>query len=160
MEINTKDLQTLIDDYLAKGKVLHLATSANGVPWMSHVWYAVGSSSNTLVFTSNRSRRHSVEISNSPVVAGGVVAIDLDGLGQKVQGLSFEGRAFETSGSEISSSYEAYARRWPQVRQMFTAKEVETGATNMRMYMIKFMRVVLFDEVAFPGDPRKELVIE
>lgn len=153
-------LWTRIDEYFAEGRILHLATVSNGVPWLCHVWYANGPAERSVVFTSNKTRRHSREIVAQPRVAGGVVAIPLDGLGQRVRGLSFEGLALETTGSDIVAAYEAYASRWPKVREMFTAKDIETGTTPMRMYVINLSRIVLFDEVNYPSNPRQELVLD
>lgn len=160
MRTNQDELMRMIDGYLAKGKLLHLATISNGIPWLCHVWYAQGPWPNSLVFTSNRSRRHSIEIASGSNVAGGIVAIDLEGLGQKVQGVSFEGRASEASREMMTEAYEAYASRWPRVRTMFSSRDIETGATNMRMYVVRLVRLVFFDEINFPDDPRKELVLE
>jgi uncharacterized protein YhbP (UPF0306 family) len=153
-------LSKLINDYLNAGRVLHIASVSNGKPWLTHVWYAVGPTQYSIIFTSNKTRRHSREIQLNPDVSGGVVAIDLEGLGQKIRGLSFEGKAHEATGDEISLTYDAYARRWPQVRGMFSAKEIETAASNMRMFIINPSRIVLFDEVNFPTDPRQELLVD
>jgi uncharacterized protein YhbP (UPF0306 family) len=153
-------LRARIAEYFADGRILHLATVVNGVPWLCHVWYATGPAEDSVVFTSNRARRHSKELLAQPLVAGGVVAIPLDGLGQRVRGISFEGRGHEAADDLILSAYEAYAARWPRVREMFTAKDIETGATQMRMYVIKLCRIVLFDEVNYPSNPRQELVLE
>lgn len=156
---DTHELEARIDAYLAEGRVLHLATVSNGIPWMCHVWYAIGPHKNSVVFTSNTARRHSNEIRACPNVAGGVVAIPLDGLGQRVQGLSFEGQALETTGDGILAAYEAYALRWPRIRDMFSAREIESGASAMRIYVIRMSRIVLFDEVNYPAQPRQELLI-
>jgi len=153
-------LRTRIRQYFGGGQILHLATVGNGVPWLCHVWYAMGVEEQSLVFTSNRSRRHSREILAQPRVAGGVVAIPLDGLGQRVRGISFEGHALEAVGDAMLPAYDAYAGRWPKVREMFTAKDIEAGATPMRMYVIKMSRIVLFDEVNYPSNPRQELVLD
>jgi uncharacterized protein YhbP (UPF0306 family) len=153
------ELGKLVSDYLNDGRLVHIASVSSGKPWVTHVWYAVGPGQYSVVFTSNKSRRHSREIRFNPDVSGGVVAIDLEGLGQKVRGLSFEGKAHEATGDEIGLAYEAYATRWPQVREMFSAKEIETAASNMRMFIVRPSRIVLFDEVNFPTDPRQELLV-
>ena len=152
-------LMSQIEEYLADGRILHLATVSNGLPWLSHLWYAMGPANLSVVFTSHRARRHSKEIIAHQAVAGGVVAIPLDGLGQKVRGLSFEGNAQEATGTLLAAAYESYANRWPKVRDMFTVRDIEAGATQMRMYLITLSRVVLFDEVNYPSNPRQELVI-
>jgi uncharacterized protein YhbP (UPF0306 family) len=151
-------LYTLINDYLHTGKLLHLASSLNNTLWMCHVWYAMGESPQELIFTSNKSRRHSKEIKNNPIVAGGVNTMNLEGLGQKVQGLSFEGLAEEAVGEKMKSAYSFYAKRWPQVRTMFTSDDIEFSRVDMRMFRVKITRVVLFDEVNYPSNPRQEIL--
>jgi uncharacterized protein YhbP (UPF0306 family) len=155
---NNERLSLLIGDYLRAGKLLHLYCSSNNVLWMCHVWYAVGSCNQELIFTSNKARRHSKEINNNPIIAGGVNAMDLDGLGQKVQGLSFEGKAEEATGNEIEKAYELYAMRWPQVKSMFSANDIQSGRVDMRMYRVTITRAVLFDEVNYPDNPRQEIL--
>lgn len=159
MALAEEILKAHIDEYLGQGKLLHLATLMDDRPWLCHVWYACGPG-NSLVFTSNKARRHSREISANASVAGGVISIPLEGLGQAVRGLSFEGRACEASGDGIHTAYEVYASRWPMVRDMFSARDIETGASNMRMYLISMTRIVMFDEVNYRENPRQELRLE
>jgi uncharacterized protein YhbP (UPF0306 family) len=157
MTENNKDLNFFIKDYLNQGKLLHLATSSENSLWLCHVWYALGQDISEIIFTSNKSRRHSQEIKNNPIVAGGVIAIELEGLGQKVRGLSFEGLAEEVANTQIEDAYVLYAKRWPQIQQMFTAQDILYNKVDMRMYKIKLTKVVLFDEVNFPKNPRQEV---
>ncbi len=152
-------LNNLITNYLAEGKLLHLSTSANAVPWVTHVWYAFDANSGDLVFTSNKARRHSLDIVQNSQVAGGVVAIDLEGLGQKVRGLSFEGHAFEAQDEVCQKAYDIYAQRWPVVKDMFSATDILNGTTGMRMFRVELGRAVLFDEVNFPDNPRQESIL-
>jgi uncharacterized protein YhbP (UPF0306 family) len=155
---STENIRTLVADYVRSGKLLQLATSANNLLWLCHVWYASTEAGDELFFTSNKARRHSQEIRHNPVVAGGVVATELEGLGQKVRGLCFEGRAYETQGNEMERAYRFYADKWPQVESMFRAREIASGAVDMRMYRIQLVRAVLFDEVNFPNSPRQEVL--
>jgi len=150
-------LRQAIDTYLSEGRILHLATVRNSIPWMCHVWYAKGTRQHTIVFTSNKARRHSSEIDSNSVIAGGIVANVPDGLGAKVRGLSFEGRASQATGDATKDAYEAYAERWPRVRSMFSLNDIISGDTPMRMYVVTLLRVVLFDEESFPTSPRQEL---
>lgn len=152
-------LTECVQAYLKDGKLLYLATFVNTTPWVCHVWYSLGWMPNSVVFTSNLGRRHSSDIRVNPIVAGGIVAIETEGLGQKVRGLSFEGRAFEATENKLALAYDAYASRWPKVRDMFSLKDVESGVSAMRMYVVEFSRMVLFDEVNFPDGPRQELLL-
>lgn len=147
---------SIASDYLSSGQLLQLATDSGGQPWLSQVWYAFDPATWTVVFTSNLARRHSNEIGANAKVAGAVMAQPLEGLGQKVQGICFEGRAREATGDELATSYEIYAGRWPRVRSMFSADDILHEATPMRMYNVSLTQVVLFDEVNFPESPRQE----
>jgi uncharacterized protein YhbP (UPF0306 family) len=157
MSGNNEIIHDLVKEYFLSGKLLHLATSFNSNSWLCHVWYAIHEENKSIIYTSNRLRRHSQEIFNNPKVAGGVVAVNLEGLGQKVRGLSFEGTAAEASESELENIYESYALRWPQVRSMFSTQDILSKKVDMRMYCVKFTKIVLFDEVNFPSSPRQEL---
>jgi uncharacterized protein YhbP (UPF0306 family) len=151
------ELENLVREYLRAGKLMQLATVSNSQPWQSQLWYAFADDLQTVVFTSNQARRHSRELETNPRVACAVLATELTGLGQKVRGLTFEGIATEASGPNIEATYELYARRWPNVREMFSAAEMSTGSTAMRMYDVRVDGYVLFDEVNYPASPRQEL---
>lgn len=149
-----------ISDYLAAGKLLQLATvDEAGKPNVVHVWYATMDGASRLVFTSNKSRFHSGHIRENGLSAGAIIAIELQGLGQKVQGLTFSGRAVEAVGELSRSAYEAYAAKWPQVTAMFSAEDIQSDATPMRMYVVEVSEYVLFDEVRYPSQPRQQLNI-
>lgn len=151
------DARQLAIDYLLDGKLLHLGTvGEGGQTWVTHVWYAVNPSVPCLVFQSRPTRRHSLEIAVNPIVAGGVFHLPQEGLGQPVRGISFEGTARQVSASEISSHYEIYASKWPQVREM-TPVEMFTSDSGPRLYRIDLRLVVLFDELNFPDEPRREV---
>jgi uncharacterized protein YhbP (UPF0306 family) len=153
-------LRQLVSEYLASGTLMQVATSNGDQPWVAHVWYSFTEDLGTVVFTSNKDRRHSQEIRANPHVACGVVAVELEGLGQDVRGLTFEGEATEATGADVEFAYELHADRWPGVREGrkgFALEDVVSGATPMRMYMIRVREYVLFDEVNFKDDPRQRL---
>jgi len=151
------DLEDLVRNYLHQGQLLHLSTQSNEGLWMCHVWYAIGSDYKELIWTSNYSRRHSKEIRHNTAVAGGVVAIELDGLGQDVRGLSFQGQAEELTGDNVIDAYDHYAERRPNVRDMFSPADIQAGETDNRMYKVDVKRFALWDEVNYPQDPKQEL---
>jgi uncharacterized protein YhbP (UPF0306 family) len=152
------DAATLLRGHLAKGKLMQLATVTSiGDPWLCHVWYAADENLD-LIFTSRATRRHSGEIRKDGRVAGGIVPILADGLGNKVQGIVFEGRAVELDGNDIRIAYQVYATRWPQFREMVSIDSLLSRSTESRLYRVKPGRYVVFDEISFPDDPRQELV--
>src|SRR5690348_13996395 len=103
---------------------------------MCSVWYAPSDDCRRLYFTSRDTRVHSGNIRKNGKVAGSIVAIDLEGLGQKVQGVFLSGTATECDAQSGPVWYEAYRRRWPQVITMFSAADIASARTPMRMYEI------------------------
>ena len=106
MSISRNQIQEAAEHHLRNGRLLHLATQSNSVLWMCHVWYAIGENLNELIFTSNKSRRHSVEIADSALVSGGIVPGVTTGLGAAVRGGWCAGRAHRRGGR----------RAWPEAR--------------------------------------------
>jgi uncharacterized protein YhbP (UPF0306 family) len=150
--------RALLRSYVSDGKLMQLATiSASGAPWLAHCWYATDSDLN-LIFMSKADRRHSTNIRDDERVAGGIIAMTLDGLGQKVRGVSFEGTAEQVDEGRLSPAYETYSARWPQVGAMVSVDEISRQATDNRLWRVVPSMYVLFDEVNFPDSPRRELL--
>lgn len=145
-------LTDALSQYVKSGKLLHLATQGEDGPAACCVWYAVSDNLRTLVYTSNVAREHSENVRARHRVAGSVVTIDLDGLGQVVTGAFLRGVAVEAmSEDDIRSAYALYSARWPQVK--FTETELMSATTPMRMYVISVDEYVWFDE-RIDGAPR------
>lgn len=143
-------------EHLRRGKLLHISTSSGERLHASAVWFALAEDGRTLFFTSRESRVHSDNIRSNGQVAASVVSIELEGLGQKTQGVFMTGRATEVAGRELTDAYETYAGRWPQVRQMFSEDDVVQGRTPMRMYALEVDNYIWLDEVGHPDSPRLE----
>lgn len=152
------DAASLLREHLNNGKLMQLTTvSSIGEPWLCHVWYAVEKNLD-LVFTSRATRRHSREIRENGRVAGGIVPFVPDGLGAKVQGVTFEGLAVETAGDDTGAAYQIYVARWPHFEWMVSVDEILSTSGESRLYRVKPSKYVIFDEISFPDDPRQELV--
>lgn len=141
---------------LREGKLLHLATSDGSTLHAAAVWYALSEDGVSLVFTSRDSRVHSVNIRDNGAMAGSVITIPLEGLGQKVQGVFMSGESVETVDADLEIAYGVYAARWPQVTNMFSADDIRSGRTPMRMYRFDVSSFVWLDEVSHPSDPKLE----
>jgi uncharacterized protein YhbP (UPF0306 family) len=153
-----KDLAEHIRQYLDDGKLMQVATQSSNGMWLCHVWYAYSPDLKEIVFTSNKSRQHSMDIQDNPSVSAGAVAIPLEGLGQKVRGLTFSGNAHEAQvQDEIESAYMLYKERWPKVESMFSLQDIITKATPMRMYILRPDKYSLWDEVNYPDAPQQQL---
>jgi uncharacterized protein YhbP (UPF0306 family) len=146
----------LLREYVINGKLMQVATvDSDNKPWLVHVWYAP-SSQLELIFTSNVVRLHSDHIRTNSAVAGGIIAIDLKGLGQKgLRGITFTGNAHECAGSELEEAYETYATRWSKARESFPLTDIKSGESPMRMYKITPTQFVLFDEENYPKQPKR-----
>jgi uncharacterized protein YhbP (UPF0306 family) len=147
----------LLREYLSDGKLMQVATvGRGGEPWLASVWYAADDQLR-LVFASNLARVHSEDIRANPMVSGAVVAMSLEGLGQRVRGVTFSGRANQCSGPDVEEAFHTYATRWPRAAELFPVQSLIEETTPMRLYRIEPSRYVLFDEVNFPDQPRREI---
>lgn len=142
-------------DYIERGRLLSLATTDGTRLRMCSCWYAASSDLSRLYFISRKDRLHSVNIRNNGLVSGSIIAIELEGLGQKTQGIFLSGNASECTGPGLVDAYGVYAARWPQVRDMFTAEDVESDATPMRVFEVTVEEYVFVDEVSDPVNVRK-----
>jgi len=148
----------LLREYVQGGQLMQIATLASdGGPRVSHCWYAADRELN-LVFLSRVGRHHSREILTDKRVAGGIIATPLEGLGQKVRGATFQGTAHQIVPNDLTDAYETYCLRWPQAREMVSLEALTTEATENRLWTVIPTTYVLFDEISFPDEPRRELV--
>jgi len=137
--------RTLLEEYVQSAKLMQLATAGpDGVPSVCHVWYSCSFNPDRLHFVSRTDREHCRRIRNSPRVAGGIVDIELVGLGQKVRGVSFQANAFEVDGNDSATA--RFVRRWPAI-----ADTIE----HMSLFELRVTSWLLFDEVNFPEQPRQ-----
>src|SRR4051794_2035766 len=104
----------MLESYVRTGKVMQLATlDADGSPYVSNLWFASGFAPDRLWFISRPARAHCDNIRARPRVAGSILAIALDEVGQAVRGVTFRGTAAELPVVGIDGPISAYAGRWP-----------------------------------------------
>lgn len=151
-------VEKLIRAYLDEAKLLQIVSCNKNQPWLAHVWFARDDDLN-IYWMSREDRRHSREIRKSEIVAGGIVTPHLQGLGETVRGLAFEGTARELGDGDSEKAYGHYRNRWPQVVDHVQLEDILAGATPMRFYVAEPIRYVFFDEQNFPDQPRQELVL-
>ena len=108
-----------IVDFIRKHHVLTLATSAEGLPWCAHCFYAYMKEENRLVFTSDDNTRHARDAEKNPEVAGGIV-LETSVIG-KIQGIQFRGIMRRPFKSEERSIQLAYLKRFPFAALMDTS---------------------------------------
>ncbi|OGY23188.1 MAG: hypothetical protein A2172_02305 [Candidatus Woykebacteria bacterium RBG_13_40_15] len=150
------DLKKLIKDYLKETNLMQIATAKGNKPWIASVWFAYDSAFN-LYFISRFNRRHSLEIAKNPHVAGAIVKPHKT-LGDKTRGLQFEGECHEVKGVELVKAFAIFAKRFPTVTKfILSPKDIVEGVTDHHFYKVVPSQIVLFDEVNFPDQSRREL---
>ncbi len=146
-------LRDLIANYLKEAKLMQLATSVNGQPWVCSVWFAADRNLNIYWFSS-ATRRHSEEVAENPKVAGAIALPQTPK--DTPRGVQFQGIAeLLTRKTDIAKAVLAYAGR------VFTIDKIGDLIKNKNhhFYRIKPTKFVLFDAVNFPDSPRQELIL-
>jgi uncharacterized protein YhbP (UPF0306 family) len=143
--VTSPDGRLLLEEYVRAGMLMQVATTGrDGSPAVCQVWYHAEFDPDRLLFISHPGREHSASIRERPTVAGAVCAIPLTGLGQQVRGVTFKGDAFDLGAAVAAPAFEGFAARWPAA-----------AGTASNLYSIRVSEWVLFDEQAYPGDPRQ-----
>jgi uncharacterized protein YhbP (UPF0306 family) len=156
--------RTLLEEYVVAGKLMQVATlDATGRPEVCNVWYDAHFASDTrghsdvLRFISRHDRHHSDNFRTRPAVAGSIVAITLEGLGQIARAVTFKGTARELSTINIETEANAFVARWPAAHDAIDPGRLARGETRSRLYEITVTEWVLFDEANFPDQPRRRI---
>ncbi len=150
------DLRELLRDYVRAGKAMQLATiDEHGHPYVNNLWFASSFAPDRLYFISRPTRLHSDNIRRRPRVAGAVLAIALDGLGQPVRGVTFTGTAAELATTGVDGPVGVYLSRWPAAGAAIDPQRLAAGQTHHRIYEIVVDGWVLYDEENFRADPRQ-----
>ncbi|MGC9667547.1 pyridoxamine 5'-phosphate oxidase family protein [Planosporangium sp. 12N6] len=148
----------LLEEYVAAGKVMQLATvDDRGAPVVCNLWYAFEFAPDRLWFISRPARQHCANLRADRRVAGAILAIELDEVGQAVRGVSFTGTARELPTTGIDDQIRVYAGRWPRAAGAIDPARLAEGVTHHRVYEIEVTDWVLYDEQNFGGQPRQEV---
>jgi Pyridoxamine 5'-phosphate oxidase len=148
----------LLEEYVATGMLMQVATlTSHGTPVVCNVWYDYSFAPDVLRFISRPQRHHSDNIRRRPPVAGSIVAIALEGLGQVARAVTFSGNAHElpTVGFEAEAS--AFVARWPRAADAIDPVRLARDEATSRLYEIEVVEWVLFDEANFPDRPRRSM---
>jgi uncharacterized protein YhbP (UPF0306 family) len=156
LEPAVADVRELLESYVQVGKVTQLATlDEQGDPYVNNLWFASSFSPDRLYFISRPTRVHCENIRHRGRVAGGVLAIELHGLGQAVRGVTFTGHAVELATSGIDAQIQVYVDRWPEAAKAIDPVRMANGETHHRLYEIYVDSWILYDEENFRADPRQ-----
>ncbi len=154
--IEKSEILEHVKEYLKKAKLMQIATTKNGQPWIAHSWFSHDDDLN-FYFIGKKTRRHCQEFYENPKVACSIVQDNLDGLGQKTQGIMFEGVVEEASSSSLKESYANFSARWELASKYLTWDRLKSGATEVKLYKVTPKKLVWFDEVNYPNEPRNEI---
>jgi uncharacterized protein YhbP (UPF0306 family) len=143
-------------DFLEKGKLMQVATAKDNQPWIINCWYTFDKDFN-FYFISGTQRRHILELlENSKVACTITPHYILEELGQKVQGLHFEGVAEEVSGFGLTDVFNNFTAKWKIAKNHISIDKIKQGIGS-KLYCVKATKLVWFDEVNFPDNPRQEI---
>jgi uncharacterized protein YhbP (UPF0306 family) len=152
---NSRDL---LEAYVLGGQLMQVSTlTSDGGPVLCSVWYDAHFSPDVVRFISRPERQHCQNIRADPRVAGAIVAMPLTGLGQPVRGVSFTGRASELPAGGADQQIEEFCRQWPVARTAVDPRSLPPAGVPSRLYEIRVVEWVLFDEENFPHQPRQSI---
>jgi hypothetical protein len=148
--------RALLEHYVQAGKLMQLASlNGDGSPVVCNVWYDAHFVPDVLRFISRYDRRHSQNIRIDGRVAGSIIAVPLEGLGQAVRGLTFTGVARELPTWGVEGEVAAFVARWPRAEAILNPEKLARGEIPTRLYEVAVAEWVLFDEANFPDRPRR-----
>ena len=104
-------LDKRIAEFIKEHHVLTLATCFEDEAYCSNMFYIYLEEENWFVFTSDRDTKHILDISHNLFVAGSIV-LETEMVG-KIQGLQFQGMAFEATENLKKKAKKAYLKRFP-----------------------------------------------
>lgn len=141
----------LIRQYLPKGRMMQVATVGGDQPWICTVYFVEDDDLN-LYWLSLPTRRHSQEIAAHSKVAV-AVPIKFD---KPVTGIQAEGVAEPVTDKQtIADIMRRYVDRYNSGQQFYDL--FVAGQNQHVLYKFTPSKYVLFDEVTFPDDGRKEI---
>lgn len=151
--IATKSAIEYVNQYLADGRVMQLATTRHELPWIVSVYF-VADESRAIYWLSSPSRRHSREIADNAHVAV-TIAVKHD---LPVVGIQLEGIASAVSDhDEVQRVLSAYVAKHDGAGKDFYERFV-AGTNQHQLYKLIPSGMVLFDELHFASDPQQRII--
>jgi uncharacterized protein len=97
--------------FIHQHHIFTLATSSNNKPYTCTCFYVYINELNMLVFTSDKTTKHIMDVQEQPFVSG-AIALETGVIG-KIRGIQFTGELTELSGKELSLAKKAYLMKFP-----------------------------------------------
>ena len=148
-----KSAEDYIDEFLALGTVMQLATSRDNAPWISTLYFVADDQRN-IYWLSLPGRRHSEEVVANPRVAI-AIAIKQD---LPVIGIQAEGSVtIVEDASIVEKILASYVKKYDGAGKEFHQRFVE-GKNKHQLYKLTPSSMVLFDEVHFKTGPAQRII--
>ena len=148
-----KSAEDYIDEFLALGTVMQLATSRDNAPWISTLYFVADDQRN-IYWLSLPGRRHSEEVVANPRVAI-AIAIKQD---LPVIGIQAEGSVtIVEDASIVEKILASYIKKYDGAGKEFHQRFVE-GKNKHQLYKLTPSSMVLFDEVHFKTGPAQRII--
>jgi uncharacterized protein YhbP (UPF0306 family) len=143
-------VQGLIKKYLRQGRVMQVATSSDGQPWVCTVYF-VPDEQHNLYWLSWPTRRHSQEIEQNnkiaatvPIKSGKpVIGIQAEGVAEIIKEIMVVEKIMQKYVDKYESGKDFY--------ELFKA-----GKNHHQLYKFTPNKYFLFDEVNFPDGQKHE----
>ena len=136
-----KNWKKIVEEYLAKTRMLQIATCIDDQPWNVTVYFAYDDDLN-IFWISKKATRHSQEIMKNPKVAG-ILVYDQQPSQKTIKGLSFEGIAEVLNGEDEEKASKIYIEQLN--REQTLLEDIRSGKNPHKIYRIKPKRFVLID---------------
>ena len=141
----------LIKKYLSESRMMQIATSDNGQPWVCTVYYVEDDKQN-LYWLSLPTRRHSQEIASSSKIA---VAIPVKFDKNPIIGIQADGVAEVIDDAAIVSKImQKYTAKYQTGKDFYD--NFIAGKNQHRLYKFTPSKYFLFDEVNFSDGEKHE----
>lgn len=148
-----KTAEQHVDEFLAAGSVMQLATIGGGKPWISTVYFVADSERN-IYWLSVPERRHSKEVAENPNVAV-AIAIKHD---LPVIGIQAEGTVAIVNDEVVVERVIAdYMKKYDGAGKDFHQRFID-GKNKHQLYRLTPSMLVLFDEVHFKSSPQQRII--
>jgi uncharacterized protein YhbP (UPF0306 family) len=143
----------LIKEYLRQGRMMQIATSTDGQPWICTVYFVPDEKQN-LYWLSYPERRHSQEIAQNSKVA---IAIPIKFDSRPIIGIQTEGSAEKIKDADvIKGILPAYVEKYGQGKDFYSL--FIAGKNRHELYKYTPTKYALMDETNFSDENAHEWI--
>jgi ribonuclease HI len=148
-----KTAEEYVDEFMALGTVMQLATARDNRPWISNVYYTADAERN-IYWLSLPERRHSKEVSdNSHVAVSIAIKSDIPVIGIQAEGTV----EVVLSSDEVARILNVYTKKYDGAGKDFHERFI-AGKNKHLLYKLTPQKLVLFDEVHFATSPQQIII--